>query len=131
MAESLPPVGKREGIAELLDTLVMGGIAGDQFQAMRQGNGRNHRVGQSDRLAGAFQVAPNAARKLGRGLAELHDVLGADMGEKGGDFLRPLDLLEALDHLHDGDDGNSEAAMCLPVRAGITRDRRIHPSKDF
>ena len=46
-------------------------------------------------------------------------------------FCGSLDLLEALDHLHDGDDGKSEAAMCLAVRAGIAGHRRIHPSKDF
>ena len=89
---SLPPVNQRKRIAELLDTLVMGGVASDKLQAMRQGNGRNHRIGQSDRLAGAFQVAPNATRKLGGGLAEFHDILGADMGEKGGDLLRVAGL---------------------------------------
>src|SRR5208337_3392260 len=38
---------------------------------------------------------------------------------QGGDLLGPLDLLEPLDHLHDGDDGEGETAIRLAVSAGI------------
>ena len=72
---------------------------------MRQGNGGNHRIGQADRLPGAFEVAPDVASKLRRGLIKLQDILGADMSEQVGDLLWPLDLLKPLDHLHHGDHG--------------------------
>jgi len=48
MAASDLPVGEREGIAELLDTLEMSGVARNQLQAVLQGDGRNHRVGRAD-----------------------------------------------------------------------------------
>src|SRR5262245_2796407 len=43
-----PPVGERERIAELLDSLVMGGIAGDQHQAMPQGDPGHDGGGPAD-----------------------------------------------------------------------------------
>jgi hypothetical protein len=46
--ESIPPVAQGEGIAELLDTLEMRGVARHQFQAVLYGNGGDHRIGQAD-----------------------------------------------------------------------------------
>ena len=51
-----PPVRRRERIAELLDTLKMGGDTSDQFEAVLDGDSSNHRVGQADALAGAVQI---------------------------------------------------------------------------
>jgi hypothetical protein len=45
---SNPPVGERERIAELLDALEMGGVAGDQLQAVHQGYRRDDRIGHAD-----------------------------------------------------------------------------------
>ncbi len=69
----LSPVDQRERIAELLDALEMGGVAGDQLQAVMQGDGGDHRVGGADGLADAFQLARDAARQLGGGLVEGED----------------------------------------------------------
>ena len=97
----------------------MGHVAGRQFQAVHQGNGGDHRIGQADGLSGAFEVASNATRRLGGRLAEFQQLLGADVSEQGGDLLGPLDLLEPLDNLHDGDDGEGETAIRLAVSAGL------------
>jgi hypothetical protein len=45
-----------EWIAKPLNSLVVGRVAGYQFQAVLQGNGRDHWVGASDELTGALQV---------------------------------------------------------------------------
>ena len=100
----------------------MGRIAGRQFQAVHEGNGCDHRIGQADGLSGAFEVASNATRRLGGRLAEFQHLLGADVSEQGDDLLGLLDLLEPLDHLHDGDDGEGETAIRLAVGAGISDD---------
>jgi hypothetical protein len=42
------PVGESERVGELLDALEMGGVAGDQLQAMLQSDVRDHRVGDTD-----------------------------------------------------------------------------------
>jgi len=65
----------------LLDALVVGCIAGDQLQAMDNDDGGDHRIGQADGLAGAFEIAPDAARCLGGSLAKFHDLFAADMGK--------------------------------------------------
>jgi len=57
----------------------MGHVAGRQFQAVHQGNGGDHRIGQADGLSGAFEVASNATRRLGGRLAEFQQLLGADV----------------------------------------------------
>ncbi|MGA8350274.1 MAG: hypothetical protein ACXWPK_11875 [Isosphaeraceae bacterium] len=107
----------------------MGHVAGRQFQAVHQGNGGDHRIGQADGLSGAFEVASNATRRLGGRLAEFQQLLGADVSEQGGDLLGPLDLLEPLDHLHDGDDGEGETAIRLAVSAGISDDGGVNGSE--
>jgi hypothetical protein len=56
-AASNPPVDKRERIAELLDTLIVRGVARDEFQAVGDGNGGNHRVATANRATDAIQVA--------------------------------------------------------------------------
>ncbi|MGA9922663.1 MAG: hypothetical protein WBQ29_04605 [Isosphaeraceae bacterium] len=107
----------------------MGHVAGRQFQAVHQGNGGDHRIGQADGLSGAFEVASNATRRLGGRLAEFQQLLGADVSEQGGDLLGPLDLLEPLDNLHDGDDGEGETAIRLAVSAGISDDGGVNGSE--
>jgi len=68
-------------------------------------------------------------RRLGGRLAEFQQLLGADVSEQGGDLLGPLDLLEPLDHLHDGDDGEGETAIRLAVSAGISDDGGVNGSE--
>ncbi|HKM80620.1 MAG TPA: hypothetical protein VJY15_06615 [Candidatus Acidoferrum sp.] len=60
---------------------------------MAEGYRRDHRIGESNRLTCALQVAPDAARKLGRRLIEFEDFLGVDMGKQGENPLRTLDFL--------------------------------------
>ena len=43
----------------LLNPLEVGGIARNQFQAIVQGNGGNHRIGRADGLADVFQLEKN------------------------------------------------------------------------
>ena len=83
------------------------------------------------RLAGAFEVAPDAARGYGGRLAKFQHLFAADMGKQSGDLLGPLHLLKSLDHLHDGDDGKGEPAMRLAVRAGMSGDGGVNASEDF
>ena len=98
---------------------------------MAEGYRRDHRIGESNRLTCALQVAPDAARKLGRRLIEFEDFLGVDMGKQGENLLRTLDFLESLDHLHDSDDGEGESSMRLAVRLGMADHCDIHRAKDF
>ena len=77
-----PPVDQGERIAELLDALEMGGVAGHQLQAVMQGDGGDHRIGRADGLADAFQLARDAAGQLGGGLVEREDFFGGDGGEE-------------------------------------------------
>src|SRR5271157_4125474 len=56
-----PPVGQGEGIAELLDTLVVGGVAGHKLQAVRQGDSGDHRIAAADGTADAVQIAGDMA----------------------------------------------------------------------
>ena len=109
----------------------MSRIAGHQLQAVHQGDGGDHRIGQTNGLADAFEVTPDAARHLGGRLAEFQHFFTADMGEQGRNLLGSLDLLEALDHLHDGDDGEGEVAIRLVVAKGIGGNSRVHGSEDF
>ena len=60
----------------------MGGVAGDQLQAVRQGDGGDHRIGQADGLADALQFAGDAASQLGGGLVEGEDFFGGDGGQE-------------------------------------------------
>jgi hypothetical protein len=74
-ARSHSPVHKRQGIADLWDSLVMGRVAGDELQAMSDGYSRNHGIRKSNGLTSALQVAPNADGKFGRRLIEFEDFL--------------------------------------------------------
>ena len=64
------PVGQGQRVAEMLDPLEMGGVARDQLQATRQGDGGNHRIGHADGLADSLQLAGDAASQLGGCLVE-------------------------------------------------------------
>jgi len=64
-------------------------------------------------------------------LAEFQHFAGADMSEQGDNLPGLLDLLQALDHLHDGDDRQGEAAICLAVDTGITDDGGVNGSEHF
>src|SRR5262249_51369400 len=65
-----PPVDRDQRVAELLDPLEMRGVGRDQLQAMREGEGGYHRIGQADGTADALQLASDAARQLGGGPIE-------------------------------------------------------------
>ncbi len=45
----------------------MGGVAGDQLQAVLQGDRRDDGIGHADRLADAFQIPRDPARQFGGG----------------------------------------------------------------
>ena len=44
MTDSLSPVDERKRVAEGLKAVIVGRVARDQLQAMRNGYGRDHRV---------------------------------------------------------------------------------------
>ena len=56
----------------------MGGVARHQFQAVRQGDGSDHRVSPADGLADPVQVAGNAAGQFSGGLVEGKDFFGGN-----------------------------------------------------
>ncbi len=58
-----PPVGQGQGIAKLLDTLKMRRISGDQFQAVHQGGGGDHGIGQPNGLPDATPVRRRCGRQ--------------------------------------------------------------------
>ena len=60
----------------------MGGVPGDELQAILQGGRCNHRVGSTDGLADSFQFTLNSAGKLSRGLIEGQYLFGDDIGEE-------------------------------------------------
>jgi hypothetical protein len=66
----------------LLDALKMGGVARNQLQAMRQGNGGDHRIGQADGLTDSLQVAGDAAGQLASGLVEGKHFLQGNGGQE-------------------------------------------------
>jgi len=66
-AGSCAPVGKRQRVAELLDTLKMSSVAGDKFEAVLNGDGGNHGIGGADRLAATLQGAGDFACELSGG----------------------------------------------------------------
>ena len=106
-----PPVDQDERIAEILDALEMGGVAGDELQAVRQGDGGDHRVGQADGLADAFELASDAARQLGGGLVEGDDFFRGDSRQEVLQLPGRLLLLLAADHFHEGDGGDGIAGQ--------------------
>jgi hypothetical protein len=59
------PVGNGYGITELLNALIMGGVAGYQLQAIAYGNGRDHRVTAANGAANAVEVAGDRAGQVG------------------------------------------------------------------
>ena len=77
-----PPVDQRERIAELLNPLVMAGVARHQLQALIDGDGGDDGVCPPDGLAEAVKITGNAARQLGGGEIESEDLFGAD-GRRG------------------------------------------------
>ena len=67
---SNPPVGEGQGIAELLDTLEVGGVAGDQLKAVLQGYRRDiHWETVSTAVPGGPSWRP---RRSGRGIRRRH-----------------------------------------------------------
>ena len=72
------PVRKRERVAELLDTLVMGGVTCHQLQALVDRNSGNHRVGPTDRLADAVKIAGDASGQFSGGRIQWENLFGSD-----------------------------------------------------
>jgi hypothetical protein len=70
-------------MAELLDSLELGGVAGYQFQTMLQGNGSDHGVGKADRVAGAFKLTRDAAGQFGSGMLKGENFLEGDSSKEG------------------------------------------------
>jgi hypothetical protein len=84
-------------------------VIGD-FGRVPEATGPNHR------LAGAIQIGPNPASKLGRRLTKIQHFLDGNIGEQIGYFLWALDLLETLDHFHHGDNDRGEDTVQEMVR---------------
>lgn len=101
----MPPVGEGQRIAELLDTPIMGGVARDQFQAVDDSDGGDHRVAPTDRSSDTFQIAVDLARQSAVGRAERQDFLAADVGQEFLDAADALISLEAGNDFHDGNRG--------------------------
>jgi hypothetical protein len=74
------PVGKRERVTELLDTLEMSDVAGGQLEAVSKGDGRNQRVGRADGPSYTLQLTSNAACQLTVSLVEGKHFLGGERG---------------------------------------------------
>src|SRR3954447_15918965 len=103
--KSNPPVGESQRIAELLDTLVMGGVARHQFQAVGDGDGGDHRIATADGPTDTFQTAVNLTCQSAIALAKRQDSFAADVGEEFLYAAVALIPLEAGNNLHDGDRG--------------------------
>ena len=56
----------------------MGGVAGDQLEAVLDGDGGDHWIGQADAVPGAFQVAGNPPCQFGGSSIEDDDLLQGD-----------------------------------------------------
>jgi hypothetical protein len=67
------PISKGEGTAELLDALVMGGVACDKFQTIPDCNRRNHRVTATDGATNPVEIAGDQAGQVGGVLVEKQD----------------------------------------------------------
>ena len=127
----LPPVGQCEGIAELLDTSEMSGVAGDKFEALLDSNSGDHWVGQAYVLARAVQVAGNPACQFGGRLIEYDDLLESDCIQEIEQAAGVLHAVEALDDFHHCDDGHSVYAMLLAVQGGILGNGWVFGFEDF
>src|SRR5512135_2025685 len=129
--QSRPPIVQDERIADLLDSLVVGRVAGDQFQAVLQGNGCDHRVSPSDGSADPFQFPLDPPRQLGRALVEREDLFRSDLGQEGLELSGRLLLLKAADDLHDGDDRYRVPTEGRPVRCTVAGHDLVHTLTEF
>lgn len=120
-----------ERIAELLDALIMHGVPRDQFQAVCQGDGGNHRIGPADGLADAVEVASNAASEFRGGRIEGKYLFGSNRGKEALQAAGALFLLEAPDHFHDADDRQRIPAKGVPIGGGIAGNVGIDPFADL
>jgi hypothetical protein len=66
----LPPVDEREGVAKLLNTLIVRGVASDEFQAMRNGYRRSDGVTTANRSADTIQIAGDLSCQVSPDLVE-------------------------------------------------------------
>lgn len=124
------PVVKHQRIAKLLDTLKMGGVARDQFEAVCQRNRRDHGVRQADGAAGMFQFAADGASQFCGGLVERDHFFRGDRGEEGSKLPRSLFLLVSSDDLHQSD-GNRVAVERGSVGGGVAGNSLVHTFGDF
>jgi hypothetical protein len=90
---NLPPVDQCERIAELLNPLVVGGVARYQLQPLIDSNGGDHGVRPADGLADAVKIAGNAARQLGGGDIQGENLFRGDGHHEG---VQTLELLGFL-----------------------------------
>ena len=80
LKNSVSPICNRQRVAELLNTLVMGGVARDQLEAVLQGYRRDDRISHADRLADAFEIARDPARQRSGGLIQGKHFLFSNSG---------------------------------------------------
>lgn len=130
-ASALAPVYQHERVTKLLDALVMGGIACDQLQAVLQGYGGDHRIGAADRLAGAVEVAGNAASQLGGVLSKSNDLLAGDGGQEALQPPKALLAMEPAHDLHNGDDGNRVTAESAAIGGGVAGNVAVKSLADL
>jgi hypothetical protein len=69
-AYSDSPIHQRERIAQSVKPLEVHHVAGNQLQAMRDGDGGNHRIAAADRLADPVEIAGDVAGEVSAGLVE-------------------------------------------------------------
>jgi hypothetical protein len=73
----------------------MGGVARDEFQAVGDGDGSNHRIAAADGPTDTFQIAVDLACQFAFGLAERQNFFAADVGQEFLDAAVALIPLEA------------------------------------
>jgi hypothetical protein len=96
-------VNERQRIAELLDTLEMGGVASDQLQAVLDSDGGDHGIGRADGLPRAFQLTCDVSGQFRIGFVKWKHFLRGKSRDEGLQLTGRLFLLVALYDLHHGD----------------------------
>ena len=87
------PIHQGQWIAELLNALVMGRVAGRELEAMNNGDGRDHGIASADRPSDPIEIAGDLPSKVGGGLVEDEDFLQGDGVAKSLDTARSPDPL--------------------------------------
>ncbi len=109
----------------------MGGVARHQFQAVRDGDGGDHRIAAADGPADTFEVAVDLTCQLTFGLAERQNLFAADVGKEFQDAADALISLETGNDFHDGDRGERIASDRPAVGGGVAGDGRIDAFKNL